>query len=70
MINNNIKLQIHYNKVQKPFHKNLFKIKSNRKKKFIIYHFSVESKSHESIDLLIIASTSIYQTKKRKKVFK
>ena len=36
---------------------------------FIIYHFVVESKPHERIDLLITASMNIYQTKKDKKVF-
>ena len=36
---------------------------------FIIYHFLVEGKSHERINLLIIASINIYQTKKEKKVF-
>ena len=36
---------------------------------FIIYHFLVESKPHERIDLLITASMNIYQTKKEKKVF-
>ena len=38
-----------------------------RGKKFIIYHFLVESKPHERIDLLITASMNIYQTKKEKK---
>ena len=37
------------------FHKNIFKNKSKRKRKFIIYHFLVESKPHERIDLLITA---------------
>ena len=32
-----------------------------------IYHFLVESKPHERIDLLITASVDIYQTKKVKK---
>ena len=36
---------------------------------FIIYHFRVESKSHERMDLLITASMKIYRTKKEKKVF-
>ena len=40
---------------------NLFKNKSKRKRNFIIYHFLVESKPHERIDLL---SVNIYQTKK------
>ena len=30
----------------------------------MIYHFQVESKPHEEIDLLITASVNIYQTKK------
>ena len=34
---------------------------------FIIYHFLVESKPHERIDLLITASVNIYQKKKKKK---
>ena len=33
----------------------------------MIYHFLVESKPHERIDLLITASMNIYQTKKEKK---
>ena len=33
-----------------------------------IYHFLVESKPHEKIDLLITASMNICQTKKRKKI--
>ena len=37
------------------------------KRNFIIYHFLVESKPQERIDLLITASASIYQTKKEKK---
>ena len=32
---------------------------------YLIYHFLVESKPHERIDLLITASMNIYQTKKR-----
>ena len=35
--------------------------------KEISYHFQVESKPHERIDLLITASMNIYQTKKKKK---
>ena len=35
--------------------------------KFNNYHFVVESKPHERIDLLIIASVNIYQAKKKKK---
>ena len=46
---------------------NLFKNKSKRKRNFIIYHFLVQSKLHERIDLLITASMNIYQTKKEKK---
>ena len=38
--------------------------KSMRKRNFIIYHFLVESKPRERIDLLITASMNIYQTKK------
>ena len=37
-----------------------------RKRNFIIYHFLVESKPHEGIDLLITASVNIYQTKQEK----
>ena len=33
----------------------------------MIYHFQVESKPHERIDLLITASVNIYQKKKKKK---
>ena len=33
----------------------------------MIYHFLVESKPHERIDVLITASENIYQTKKEKK---
>ena len=32
-----------------------------------MYHFLVESKPHERIDLLITTSVHIYETKKRKK---
>ena len=39
------------------------------KRNFIIYNFLVESKPHERIDLLIIASMNIYQTKKKTKGF-
>ena len=53
----------------KIFTKNIFKNKSKRKRIFIIYHFLVESKPYEIIDLLITASVNIYQTKKEKKVF-
>ena len=42
----------------------MFENKSKRKRKFIIYHFLVERKAHERIDLLITASVNIYQTKK------
>ena len=45
-------------------HKIVFPNKSKRKRNFIIYHFLVESKPHERIDLLITASMNIYQTKK------
>ena len=47
------------------FSQNIFKNKSKRKRNFIIYHFLVESKPHERIDLLITASVNIYQTKKK-----
>ena len=50
-------------------YKVILKNKSKRKRNFIIYHFLVESKPHEKIDLLITASVNIYQTKKEKKVF-
>ena len=43
---------------------NTFKNKSKRKRNFIIYHFLVESKAHERIDLWITARLNIYQTKK------
>ena len=49
------------------FSQNIFKNKSKRKRNFIIYHFLVESKPHERIDILITASVNIYQNKKRKK---
>ena len=42
-------------------------MKWNRKRNSIIYHFLVESKPHERIDLLITAIMSTYQTKKEKK---
>ena len=45
---------------------NLFKNKSKRKRNFIIYHFLVESKPHERIDLLITVIMNIYQAKKKK----
>ena len=45
------------------------KNKSKRKGNFIIYHFLVESKPRERIDLLIKACVSIYQIKEEKKVF-
>ena len=34
-----------------------------------MYHFLVESKPHERIDVLITASVNIYHTKKEKKCF-
>ena len=46
------------------FSQNIFKNKSKRKRKFIIYHFLAESKPHERIDLLITARVNTYQTKK------
>ena len=45
----------------KIFTKNSFKNKNKRKRNLIIYHFLVESKPHERIDLLTV---NIYQTKK------
>ena len=33
-----------------------------------MYHFLVESKPHERIDILITASVNIYQTKKEKSI--
>ena len=47
------------------FSQNIFKNKSKRKRNFIIYHFLEESKPHGRIDLLIIASVNICQTKKK-----
>ena len=46
------------------FSQNIFKNKSRRKSNFIIYHFLVESKAHERIDLLITASMNITRQKK------
>ena len=46
------------------FTKLKLKDKSKRKRNFIIYHFLVQSKSHERVDLLITTSVNIYQTKK------
>ena len=43
----------------------MFKNKGKRKR--ISYHFLVESKPHEKMDLLIKASVNIYQKKKEKK---
>ena len=42
-----------------------FYLKIREQGKEILYHFLVESKPHERIDLLITASMNIYQTKKR-----
>ena len=42
----------------------MFKNKRKRKRNFIIYHFLVEIKPHERIDLLITASENVCQTKK------
>ena len=44
-------------------------LKIKEDKNVIIYHFLVESKPHERIDLIITAGVNIYQTKKEKKVF-
>ena len=46
------------------FSQNIFENNSKRKINFIIYHFLVQSKPHERINLLITASVNIYQTKK------
>ena len=51
------------------FTKNIFENKSKRKRNFIIYHFLVERKPHERVDLLITISVNIYPTKKRKKQY-
>ena len=51
------------------FSQKIFKNKRKRKRNFTIYHFLVESKPHERINLLIAPSVNIYQTKKEKKVF-
>ena len=51
----------------KMFTKTIFKNKSKRKRNFI-YHFLVERKPHEKINLLIAASVNIYQTKKKKSI--
>ena len=40
-----------------------FSNKSKGKRNLIIYHFLVESKPHERIDLLITTSVNIYKTK-------
>ena len=42
-----------------------FYLKIRVRGKEILYHFIVESKPHERIDLLTTASLNIYQTKKR-----
>ena len=44
----------------KTFTKNIFKNKNKRERNFIIYHFLVESKPHQRIDLLITASVNIF----------
>ena len=48
----------------KIFTKLYSKIREKNKRNFIIYHFLIKSKPHETIDLLITASVNIYQTKK------
>ena len=53
------------NKIFKTY---IFKNKRKQKRNFMIYHFLVESKAHERIDLLITASVNIYQTKKEKSI--
>ena len=50
------------------FSQNVFKNKSMMKRNFIMYHFLVESKPHERIDLLITASMNIYQIKKSNEI--
>ena len=47
----------------------MFNNKSKRKRNFITYHFLVESKPHERVDLLITASGNIYLTRKATKAF-
>ena len=49
------------------FSQNIFKNKSKRKRNFIIYHFLVESKPHERIDLWLTASEYLPDKKKKKK---
>ena len=59
-----MKINVINNKI---FTKNTFKNnrnKNKRKRNFIIYHFLVESKPHDKVNLLITASVNIYQTKK------
>ena len=50
------------------FSQNVFKNKSMMKRNFMMYHFLVESKPHERIDLLITASMNIYQIKKSNEI--
>ena len=44
-----------------------FFLNKSKWKRNIVYHFLVESKPHERIDLLITAIMNIYQTKKKRK---
>ena len=46
------------------FSQNYSRNTSKGKRNFIIYHFLVKTKPHERIDLLIITSVNINQTKK------
>ena len=55
---NEMEINVINNKI---FTKNSFKNKNKRKRNLIIYHFLVESKPHERIDLLTV---NIYQAKK------
>ena len=56
-----ILFEMEINVINNKIFTNIFKNKSKRKRYFIIYHFLVESKLHERIDLL---SVNIYQTKR------
>ena len=51
----------------KIFTKNIFKNNSKRKRNFMIYHFLVESKLYERIDLLITANVNIFTRKNKEK---
>ena len=45
-----------------------FFLNKSKWKRNIIYHFLVEIKPHERIDLLITAIMNIYHTKKKRKI--